>query len=228
MAQDIYPNGSPAGSIDANGTTPNTEFSPQDSPVLQYQTLNSKDKKRLLAREKLATLTLEEKISLLTAADFWRTKALPEKDIPAIKTSDGPNGARGSIFVGGTKVEYTVNQGYGYRHDANCRQAALFPCGASLAATWNKELLYQVGQHLAREAKARAANVLLAPTVCMHRHPLGGRNFESFSEDPLLTGKLAAQYIRGLQDGGVAATIKRWFPPEYLNLEGQPDADRQT
>jgi len=53
----------------------------------------------------------------------------------------------------------------------------------------------------------------------MHRHPLGGRNFESFSEDPLLTGKLAAQYIRGLQDGGVAATIKRWFSPGYLGVE---------
>jgi hypothetical protein len=92
---------------------------------------------------------------------------------------------------------------------AKKKQAALFPCGVSLAATWNRDLLYQVGQHLAEEAKARSANVLLAPTVCMHRHPLGGRNFESFSEDPLLTGKLAAQYIRGLQERGVAATIKR-------------------
>lgn len=88
-------------------------------------------------------------------------------------------------------------------------KAALFPCGVSLAATWNKELLYDVGQHLADETKARSANILLAPTVCMHRHPLGGRNFESFSEDPLLTGKLAAQYIRGIQQKGVAATIKR-------------------
>jgi len=90
-------------------------------------------------------------------------------------------------------------------------QAALFPCGISLAATWNKDLLHQVGQHLAEEAKARSANILLAPTVCLHRHPLGGRNFESFSEDPLLTGKLAAQYINGLQERGVAATIKRKF-----------------
>ena len=78
-----------------------------------------------------------------------------------------------------------------------------------MAATWNKDLLHEVGQHLAEEAKARSANVLLAPTVCMHRHPLGGRNFESFSEDPLLTGRLAAQYIQGLQERGVAATIKR-------------------
>ncbi|KAM5355099.1 hypothetical protein ACJ41O_001745 [Fusarium nematophilum] len=138
-------------------------------------------------------LTLQ--VSLLTAADFWRTKAIPEKGIPAIKTTDGPNGARGGIFVGGTK-------------------AALFPCGISLAATWNKDLLYQVGQHLALEARARSAEMLLAPTVCMHRHPLGGRNFESFSEDPLLTGKLAAQYIKGLQDKGVAATIKHFVGNE--------------
>lgn len=88
-------------------------------------------------------------------------------------------------------------------------QAALFPCGISLAATWNKDLLYEVGQHLADETKARSAHILLGPTVCMHRHPLGGRNFESLSEDPLLTGKLASRYIQGLQDKGVSAAIKR-------------------
>lgn len=99
-------------------------------------------------------------------------------------------------------------------------QAALFPCGVSLAATWNQDLLNEVGQHLADEVKARSAHILLAPTVCMHRHPLGGRNFESFSEDPLLTGKLAAQYIQGLQQKGVAATIKRsWRPASGLNVK---------
>jgi len=79
-----------------------------------------------------------------------------------------------------------------------------------LAATWNIDLINDVGQHLAEEAKARGANVLLAPTVCMHRSPLGGRNFESFSEDPFLTGKLAAAYIRGLQSKKVAASIKHF------------------
>ncbi|KAK4648303.1 uncharacterized protein QC761_108840 [Podospora bellae-mahoneyi] len=182
------PNASPIGSVDSN-VTPDTEFSPPDSPFRHHATLAPVKEKRELARKKLSTLTLEEKVSLLTAADFWRTKSIPEKNIPAVKTSDGPNGARGGIFVGGTK-------------------AALFPCGISLAATWNKDILRQVGQHLAEEAKARQANILLAPTVCMHRHPLGGRNFESFSEDPLLTGKLAAQYIQGLQENGVAATVK--------------------
>jgi beta-glucosidase-like glycosyl hydrolase len=90
-------------------------------------------------------------------------------------------------------------------------QAALFPCGISLAATWNKDILFQVGEHLADEVKARSAEVLLAPTVCLHRGPLGGRNFESYSEDPYLTGKLAASYINGLQGKGIAATIKREY-----------------
>ncbi|KPM33950.1 Beta-glucosidase B [Neonectria ditissima] len=168
-------------------STPDTEYSPPSSPQQKNQLLKNT---RLAAKEKLAKLSLKEKVSLLTAADFWRTKAIPEKEIPAIKTTDGPNGARGGIF------------------------AALFPCGISLAATWNKKILYEVGQHLAAETRARSAEMLLAPTICMHRHPLGGRNFESFSEDPLLTGKLAAQYIKGLQDKGVAATIKHFVGNE--------------
>lgn len=177
---------------DGSNVTPDTEYSPPDSPFAKQVIFEDS---RSAARKKLASLAIEEKVSLLTAADFWRTKAIPEKRIPAIKTSDGPNGARGGVFVGGTK-------------------AALFPCGISLAATWNKDLLYQVGQHLAGEVQARSAQVLLAPTVCLHRHPLGGRNFESFSEDPLLTGKLASQYIKGLQSKGVAATIKHFVANE--------------
>ncbi|KAI0021179.1 glycoside hydrolase family 3 protein [Xylariomycetidae sp. FL0641] len=187
----IDSNASPVESLDST-TTPSTELSPPESPMLKTATLLSA---RSLARTKLANLILEEKVSLLTAADFWRTKSIPSKGIPSIKTSDGPNGARGGIFVGGTK-------------------AALFPCGVSLAATWNKELLYNVGQYLANEVRARSAQVLLGPTVCMHRHPLGGRNFESFSEDPLLTGKLASQYVQGLQSKGVAAAIKHFVGNE--------------
>ncbi|KAI1298546.1 glycoside hydrolase family 3 protein [Xylaria venustula] len=189
--EEVDPLASPSESSGSNAT-PDTEYSPPDSPFPKQHLFHDS---RSAAKKKLASLTVEEKVSLLTAADFWRTKAIPEKGIPAIKTSDGPNGARGGIFVGGTK-------------------AALFPCGISLAATWNKDLLYQVGQHLAGEVQARSAQVLLAPTVCMHRHPLGGRNFESFSEDPLLTGKLAAQYIKGLQSKGVAATIKHFVTNE--------------
>ena len=90
----------------------------------------------------------------------------------------------------------------------------MFPCGVSLAATWDVDLLAEIGEHLADEVKARGANVLLAPTICMHRSPLGGRNFESFSEDPLLTGKLASSYITGLQSRGVSATVKHFVGNE--------------
>ncbi|KAF2869393.1 glycosyl hydrolase family 3 N terminal domain-containing protein [Massariosphaeria phaeospora] len=138
-------------------------------------------------------LTLQ--ISLLAAADFWRTMPIPEKGIPSIKTTDGPNGARGEFFTNGTP-------------------AALFPCGISMASTWNLDLMEEIGRRLGDETKARGAEVLLAPTVCMHRSPLGGRNFESYSEDPFLTGKLAASYIRGLQSKGVAATIKHFLGNE--------------
>ena len=75
-------------------------------------------------------------------------------------------------------------------------------------------MLHEVGEHLAEEAKARGASALLAPTICMHRSPLGGRNFESFSEDPLLTGKLASSYISGLQSRGVSATVKHFVGNE--------------
>lgn len=83
-----------------------------------------------------------------------------------------------------------------------------------MASTWNLDLLEEIGRHLGDETKARGANVLLAPTVCMHRSPLGGRNFESYSEDPYLTGKLAASYVRGLQSKGIAATIKHFVGNE--------------
>ncbi|TGO25965.1 hypothetical protein BPAE_0069g00370 [Botrytis paeoniae] len=171
--------------------TPDSELSPPESPLEKHAILDPRTKSRQLA----ASLSLEEQVSLLVASDFWRSKSIPSKGIPAFKTSDGPNGARGAIFKAGTK-------------------AALFPCGISLAATWNTDLIHEVGQHLADETKARSAQVLLAPTVCLHRGPLGGRNFESFSEDPYLTGKLAIAYIKGLQEKGVAATIKHFVANE--------------
>lgn len=174
-------------------STPATETSSTQEFPFNRDKMNGDPKAG--ARKKAAALSLEEQVSLLRAADFWRTVPILSKGISSIKTSDGPNGARGAIFKAGTK-------------------AALFPCGISLAASWNTDLLCEVGQHLAEEVKARSAHVLLAPTVCLHRGPLGGRNFESFSEDPFLTGKLAACYIKGVQRNGVAATIKHFVANE--------------
>ncbi|KAF1920012.1 glycoside hydrolase superfamily [Ampelomyces quisqualis] len=143
----------------------------------------------------LQSLTLEEKISLLAGKDFWETVPIPDKGVPAIKTSDGPNGARGEQFTGGTR-------------------AACFPAAVCSAASWNPEYAHKIGNALAEETKTKSARVLLAPTMCNHRHPLGGRNFESFSEDPLLAGKMAANVVKGIQEKGIAATIKHFTANE--------------
>ncbi|TDZ58418.1 Beta-glucosidase B [Colletotrichum trifolii] len=143
----------------------------------------------------LKSLTLEEKVRLLAGRNFVETGDVPGKNVPAIKTTDGPNGTRGAAIDGSTK-------------------AACFPAACSIAATFDRTIARSVGAALAQESKAKGARCLLAPTVCIHRHPLGGRNFESYSEDPFLTGKLAAEMIRGCQSLGVSATIKHFVANE--------------
>ncbi|KAJ6170632.1 hypothetical protein N7485_007978 [Penicillium canescens] len=153
----------------------------------------------------LSQLTLEEKVSLLAGKNFWETVDIPEKGVPSVKVSDGPNGARGATFKNGAT-------------------AACFPASCLLAATWDVEAARNIGNALAEETQSKGARALLAPTVCPHRHPLGGRNFESFSEDPLLAGKMAAQYISGLQEKGVAATIKHFAANEQETCRFTVDA----
>jgi len=139
----------------------------------------------------ISQMTLEEKVSLLAGADAWHTVPIDRLGIPALKVTDGPNGARGS------------RGGEGPR-------SACFPSGTALAATWNVELVERVGAALADEVRAKGANILLAPTVNIQRSPLAGRNFESYSEDPYLAGRMATAYIKGLQGKGVGACIKHF------------------
>ncbi|PYH84779.1 hypothetical protein BO82DRAFT_426593 [Aspergillus uvarum CBS 121591] len=139
----------------------------------------------------ISQLTLDEKISLLAGADFWTTHSVPRLGVPALKLSDGPNGARGANFKGSMT-------------------SACFPASVSLASTFDRDLAEKVGKSLAEETVTKGAHVLLGPTVCPHRDPRGGRNFESFSEDPYLAGVLASHYIIGLQREGIAATIKHY------------------
>ncbi len=137
-------------------------------------------------------LTLEEKMSMLAGADMWHSIAIERLGIPALKVTDGPNGARG---IGGV----------------NGKASASFPVGAAMGATWNTELIGRVGKALAEETRAKGAHILLGPTVNMHRSPIGGRNFEAFSEDPYLTQRLAVSYINGLQAEGVGACVKHYL-----------------
>ena len=139
----------------------------------------------------LHELTLEEKVSLLAGASFWYTTPVERLGIPAIKVSDGPNGARGDVFGAG-------------------KSAAAFPAGISLASTWNPALIEQIGQALAEEAQSKGAVVLLGPTVNIHRSPLNGRNFECYSEDPYLAARMAVAYITGLQSRGIGASVKHY------------------
>ncbi len=160
----------------------------------------------------LDALTVEEQISLLAGRDFWTTVPIERLSIPSIKVSDGPNGARGGgTFVGGVK-------------------AAAFPAAIALAASWNVDLVEEIGADLAREAKSKGARVLLAPTVNIHRSTLNGRNFECYSEDPFLTSELAVACITGLQANGVGATVKHFIgnESEYQRTTMSSDIDERT
>ncbi|EKV12238.1 Beta-glucosidase B [Penicillium digitatum] len=143
------------------------------------------------AQDKLSQMTLEEKVLLLCGQDLWRTNPIPRLGVSRIKTSDGPVGVRGGIFTDGVS-------------------AASLPTGVSLAATWDKTVMRDVCQVLIAEAKSKEADVLLGPTVCIPRTPLGGRNFEAYSEDPFLTGKLAGEFINSIQGAGIGACIKHF------------------
>ncbi|PVH77190.1 glycoside hydrolase family 3 protein [Cadophora sp. DSE1049] len=135
--------------------------------------------------------SIQEKIDLLSGIDFWHTKPLPRFNVPSIRTSDGPNGIRGTKFF-------------------NSVPAAYLPCGTALGATWDIELLKDAGILLRKECSAKGVSCWLGPTVNIQRSPLGGRGFESFSEDPFLSGKLAGSIINGVQSNGTVATIKHF------------------
>ena len=140
----------------------------------------------------LGQMTIEEKVTMLAGSAMWYTTPVPRLGIPAIKVTDGPNGARGSErFAGGMT-------------------SACFPVSIALAATWNTALVERVGRALGEEAKSKGAHILLAPTVNIHRSPLAGRNFECFSEDPYLSARMAVAYIKGVQSQNVGTAVKHY------------------
>jgi beta-glucosidase len=146
----------------------------------------------------LSALTLEEKAALTAGEDFFSTPAIDRLGIPKVRLTDGPNGARGSDALPGT----------------GGAPSTCVPCGSAIGATWDPELAQQIGALLGRETLDRGCRFLLAPTVNLHRSPRAGRNFECYSEDPLLSGRLAAGMVRGIQAQQVVATIKHFVGNE--------------
>lgn len=139
----------------------------------------------------LAKLSLPDKIKLLAGNGWWHTHSIDSPHVPAMRMSDGPNGIRGTRFFNGVP-------------------ASCFPSSTGLGSSFDVELANKIGQALADEARAKGCHIILAPTVNTQRSPLGGRGFESFSEDPYVNGTIAAAYINGVQSKGIAATIKHY------------------
>ncbi|MDX3100924.1 beta-glucosidase family protein [Nonomuraea angiospora] len=150
-------------------------------------------------RELARRLSLEQKVRLLTGADEWSLHAEPAVGLRRIVLSDGPSGIRGEHWDGRSPV---LN----------------LPSATALSASWDTSLAHRYGAILAVEARRMGADVVLGPTINLHRSPLGGRHFEAYSEDPLLTSRMAAAYVRGVQEGGVGAT-----PKHYVGNDAETD-----
>ena len=154
------------------------------------------------ATELVSQLTLEEKAQLVIGLGAWHTHPIERLGIPSLTVCDGPNGVRLENEQEEKGDKHNQHQSY---------PATCFPTLSALAATFNRELLHDIGEQLAEESTALGVNVLLGPGVNHKRSPLGGRNFEYFSEDPVLTAELATEYVRGLQENGVSAAVKHFF-----------------
>src|ERR1700722_9277564 len=142
--------------------------------------------------EALAALSLEEKVQLLTGRDFWTTWPMEKIGLRRILVSDGPSGVRGETW---DERDPSLN----------------LPSATALASSWDPDVARRYGAAAAVEARRKGVDVVLGPTINLHRSPLGGRHFEAFSEDPVLTADLAIGYVRGLQDNGVGATPKHYI-----------------
>lgn len=173
-----------------------------------------KEKIRELVRE----MTLEEKASLTSGENGWFLKGVDRLGIPQIRVNDGPHGLRvvdeeDMDLLGGSSVP-----------------AVCFPAACATAASFDRELLYQMGETLGKESQDQKVDVLLGPGVNMKRSPLCGRNFEYFSEDPYLAGELASSYVKGVQSQGVGTSLKHFFAnnQETRRMDCDVSADERT
>lgn len=158
--------------------------------------------------DRLAALSLEQKVRLLTGTGLWSLHPEPAAGLRRLVVSDGPAGVRGEVW---DERDTSAN----------------VPSPTALAATWDESRVQRVGRLLAAEARRKGVDVVLAPTINLHRSPYGGRHFECLSEDPLLTARIAVAYVRGLQEAGVGATVKHFVAndseTERMTLDARVD-----
>ena len=169
-------------------------------------------------KEIVSQMTLEEKIKFCTGEDFWHTKALSKFQVPQIMMSDGPHGLR---CQKGEADMIGVNQSF---------PATCFPTAVTAGATWNEELYAAEGEAIGREGLQAGVSLVLGPGCNIKRNPLCGRNFEYLSEDPYLSGKMAAAFIRGQQSTGASSSLKHFAAnsQEYKRQNGDSQLDERT
>lgn len=148
-------------------------------------------------KEKAKALTLEEKTALLSGTNFMYTNAIPRLNIPSLCMADGPHGVRKQIGQGDNGV-------------TKSEPATAFPTAATVACSWNPANSYKMGKAIAEECLHYGVNILLGPGINIKKNPLCGRNFEYFSEDPLLTAEFGSEFVRGVQELGVAVSLKHF------------------
>lgn len=166
------------------------------------------------AAKLVAKMTLEEKASLCSGETAWSTKAITRLGIPSIFMTDGPHGLRKAV-------------GFDF---TNSVPATCFPTASAVASSWNPALAQKMGEALGIESQANDVQILLGPGVNMKRSPLGGRNFEYFSEDPILAGTIATGYINGVQSQGVGTSIKHFAAnsQETERMSNSSNVDERT
>lgn len=168
--------------------------------------------------ELISKMTDEEKASLCSGADFWHTKGIARLGIPQMMLTDGPHGLRKQI---GKNDHLGLNAAY---------PATCFPTASAAANSWDEAMIEQMGRRLGAETRTQRVGVILGPGVNIKRSPLCGRNFEYYSEDPLLAGKCAAALIRGVQSNGIAACVKHFAAnsQETLRMTSDSVMDERT
>ncbi len=169
-------------------------------------------------KQLVKNMTLEEKASLCSGADFWHTKAVKRLGVPAMMVSDGPHGLR-------KQDEKADHLGMNESIRAVC-----FPAGCAMAASFDRELIGKIGQVIGNECQAESVGVVLGPAMNIKRSPLCGRNFEYFSEDPYLTGEMAVSHIRGVQSQHVGTSAKHYLAnsQEHRRMSADSRMDERT